>query len=58
MDLLVILAIVVAAVIGFIVLLAVEQHDKETRKKNGLPAKKYHDITDYDVTTIYTVHHK
>ena len=28
------------------------------RKKNGLPAKKYHDITDYDVTTIDTVRHK
>lgn len=41
----------------FIVLLAVEQHDKSERQRKGLPARKYHDITDYDVTTVYTIHH-
>lgn len=44
--------------IAFVVLLAVEQHDKTQRQANGLPARKYHDITDSDVTTVYTIHHK
>lgn len=58
MDLFVITGIVIVTVILFVVILAVEQHDKEKRKKNGLPPKKYHDITDYDITTIETIHHK
>lgn len=45
-------------VIAIVILLACEQHDKTTRQKNGLPPKKYHDITDYDVTTVYTIHHR
>ena len=40
------------------VLLAVEQRDKARRQREGLPAKKYHDITDHDVTTVYTIRHK
>lgn len=44
--------------VAFIILLAVEQHDKTQRQANGLPARKYHDITDSDVTTVYTIHHK
>lgn len=59
MELLIIIfAIVVITVIGFIIMLAAEQHDKETRERENLPKKKYHDITDYDVTTVYTIHHK
>jgi len=50
--------IVVALVVAFTILLAVEQHDKEKRQRLGLPAKKYHDITDMDVTTVYTIKHK
>lgn len=45
-------AIVMAAVIW------VEQRDKEQRKAKGLPAKKYHDINDYDVTTVYSIRRK
>ena len=44
--------------IAFVILLAVEQHDKTARQNNGLPARKYHDITDQDVTTIHTIQHK
>lgn len=44
--------------IAFAILLAIEQHDKTQRQLNGLPQKKYHDITDQDVTTVYTIRHK
>ena len=44
--------------IAFVILLAVEQHDKTTRQNNGLPARKYHDITDQDVTIVHTIQHK
>ena len=44
--------------IFFVIKLAIEQHDKDTREKNGLPPRKYHDIMDYDVTTVYTIEHK
>lgn len=50
--------ILIITVIAFIVLIGAEQHDKATRQQKGLPAKKYHDITDHDVTTVYTIHHK
>lgn len=49
---------VVALVVGFTVLLYVEQRNKEKRQRLGLPSKKYHDITDMDVTTVYTIKHK
>ena len=49
--------IIIITVIAFIVLLSVEQHDKATRQRKKLPAKKYHDITDREVTTVYTIHH-
>ena len=42
--------------VSLIILLAVEHHDKNKRQKKGLPPKKYHDITDYDVTTVHTIH--
>ena len=58
MNLFLIFGICVLAVIAFIVLLYSEQRDKEKRAARGLPPKKYHDITDYDVITVYTVHHK
>lgn len=52
-------AIILAVmVLGIIILLYVEQRDKERRKAQGLPQKKYHDITDHDVITVYTIHHK
>ena len=44
--------------LAFILLLYREQKDKEYRRQNHLPPKKYHDITDYDVCTIYTIEHK
>lgn len=53
------IAIILAVtVLAFIVLLYVEQRDKERRKAQGLPQKKYHDITDHDVITVYTIEHK
>ena len=45
-------------VVFMVALLAWEDHDKRTRAEQGLPPKKYHDITDHDVTTVYTVRHK
>ncbi len=44
--------------VAFVILLAVEQHDKTTRQNNGLPARKYHDITDQDVTIVHTIKQK
>lgn len=58
MDPFVLIGIYILAIIGFIVMLAVEQHDKEERRRKGLPPKKYHDVNDYDVTTIYTIEHR
>ena len=56
---------IIAALVGFIgvplafiILLYREQKDKEYRRQNNLPPKKYHDITDYDVYTFYTIVHK
>lgn len=50
--------IVFVLVIVYAAILYREQRDKEARKAAGLPSKKYHDINDYDVYTVYTVHHK
>lgn len=50
--------ILVVMVLGISVVLYAEQRDKERRKAQGLPQKKYHDITDHDVITVYTIHHK
>ena len=58
MPLIIITAVIVVAVIAFIVILYAEQRDKEYRRQKQLPARKYHDITDYDVTTVYTIRHK
>ena len=58
MTLYIIAGIVAVTVIAFIVLLSHEQNDKERRRRQGLPPKKYHDITDYDITTIETIRHK
>ena len=49
--------IIIVTVLAFIILIGVEQHDKATRQRKNLPAKKYHDITDREVTTVYTIHH-
>ena len=49
--------ILVVMVLGIIILLYVEQRDKERRKAHGLPQKKYHDITDNEVMTVYSIHH-
>ena len=43
--------------IAFVILLTAEQRDKRRRSAQGLPQKKYHDISDHDVYTVYTVHH-
>lgn len=58
MTLYIIAGIVAVTVIAFIVLLSHEQNDKERRRRQGLPPKRYHDITDYDITTIETIRHK
>ena len=59
------MGIIIGAVIGAVILpvaltifYALEQHDKTTRERQGLPQKKYHDITDMDVTTVYTINHR
>ena len=44
--------------IAFVILLAVEQRDKTARQNSVLPARKYHDITDQDVTIVHTIVHK
>lgn len=58
MELIIITGIVLIAVIAFAAMLAGEQRDKERRRREGLPPRKYHDINDYDVTTIHTIHYK
>ena len=56
----IVVAIIAAAV--FVAVMAVvlyfEQLDKETRQAQGLPPRKYHDVTDYDITVVDTIHHK
>ena len=56
----IVVAIAASAVFAIAVtaLLAYEQRDKERRRAQGLPPKKYHDITDYDVTIIDTIRYK
>lgn len=51
------IAFLVAVPVILIVVLAAQQHDKDTRAREGKPAKKYHSIVDQDVTTVYTIHH-
>ena len=41
-----------------VAILAAEDRDKRMREEAGLPPKKYGDITDRDVTTVYTIRHK
>ncbi len=53
-----IFVIVILFTIAIIALLVIEDRDKRIRKEKGLPPKKYHDISDYDVTTVYTIRHK
>jgi len=50
--------ILVVMVLGISVVLYAEQRDKERRKAHGLPQKKYHDITDENIITVYSIHHK
>ena len=52
------IAFLTAVPVILIVVLAVQQHDKDKRQKEGLPPKKYHSIVDEDVTTVYTIQHK
>lgn len=42
-------------VVLMVAILAWEDHDKRTREQQGLPPKKYHDITDHEVTTVYSI---
>ena len=58
MPLVIIFIVLVIGVIIWSVILWFEQEDKEYRRTHGLPAKKYHDITDYDVTVIETIRRK
>ncbi len=51
----------ITGIIGVALLVAiyaVEQFDKDRRREEGLPPKKYHDVTDQDVTTVYTIRHQ
>lgn len=46
----------ITGVIGvaiFVAWVAWEDHDKSSRALRGLPARKYHDINDYDVQTVF-----
>lgn len=52
------IAFLVAVPVILIVVLAAQQHDKDKRRKEWLPSKKYHSIVDEDVTTVYTIQHK
>lgn len=48
----------IAAAVSVVVLVAFfawEDHDKRKREEAGLPPKKYHDITDHEVTTVYSI---
>lgn len=45
--------IVVAFVVGVIVLLYSEEKDRQYRRANGLPPKRYHDVTDLDPTELH-----
>ena len=46
-------------IIDFILVIAItaklysEEKDKQTRRANGLPPKRYHDITDLDPTEVH-----
>ena len=40
-------------VIALIAKLYSEEKDKQTRRANGLPPKRYHDITDLDRTEVH-----
>ena len=40
-----------------IAVLAHEQKDKQKRRANGLPARRYYDVTDYDVRQVITVNY-
>lgn len=50
-----VLPIIVVAIILF-ARIAYEAKDKNYRRQNNLPARRYHDINDYDVYTVYTIH--
>ena len=39
--------------IVMIVVLVCEQKDKKYRARNGLPPRRYHDVTDYDSTELH-----
>lgn len=45
--------IVVAFVAGMIVLLYSEEKDRQRRRANGQPPKRYHDVTDLDPTELH-----
>ena len=54
------IVIVVTSVILSAILiarLAWEQKDKTYRRENNLPARRYHDITDYDVREVITINY-
>lgn len=55
MELYWIAGIVVVTVIGFVVMLAGEQRDKERRQRLGQAPRRYNDITDANITTVYTL---
>ena len=55
MELYWIAGIVVVTVIGFMVMLSGEQRDKDRRQRNGLTPGRYNDITDANITTVYTL---
>lgn len=38
-----------------VIWIGAEMHDKEYRKQEGLPPKRYHDIVDLDITYTYNL---
>ena len=54
-----IVIIVTSVVLSAILIarLAWESKDKAYRRENNLPARRYHDITDYDVREVITINY-
>lgn len=56
----VVIIIAVSSVLLALFLIGVLVHeakDKQRRRANNLPARRYHDVTDYDVREIITVNY-
>lgn len=56
MTYLIVIAVTAVVITLFcIVMLWREEKDKQYRRENNLPARKYHSVSDYDVHQVFTV---